>query len=86
MKSTRSLKGKLMTHFTKEQHARWLELEQAKIAKFARVAADCRREDERDTAYHAVQVECGNCQGTGLGWLFAACISCGGSGMTEDEE
>lgn len=44
-----------MTHilnsFTKEQHARWLELQSA---KFAKAAADNRREDERQAAANSI--------------------------------
>jgi DnaJ-class molecular chaperone len=54
--------------------------------RFAQVLADYRREEEREAAAHAVQVECGNCDGTGQGRLFTACISCGGSGRVEEEE
>jgi RecJ-like exonuclease len=64
----------------------YLHYRAALASKFAKVMADCRREDEREVASRAVQVECGNCEGTGLGRLFAACISCGGSGRIEEEE
>ena len=57
----------------------------ALAAKFRQVMEDCRREDERDAATHAVLVECGSCDGTGIGRLFGACISCSGSGMIEEE-
>jgi hypothetical protein len=39
---------------TKEQTANWYELQAALAAKFARVAADCRREDEREAAANSI--------------------------------
>lgn len=54
--------------------------------KFQRLADDMRREDEREFASCAVLVECGQCDGTGLGRLFSTCISCGGEGRIEEEE
>lgn len=39
-----------MTTFTTAQHAAWLQLQVALAAKFARVRADIRREDEREAA------------------------------------
>jgi hypothetical protein len=72
---------------TDKQHSEALIHHRAALAaKFAKVMADCRREDERDAAAHAVLIECGNCEGSGIGRLFSACISCRGSGVIEEEE
>ena len=56
------------------------------FTKFTQVLDDIRREDEREAAERSVLVECGNCEGTGLGRIFSSCISCGGSGRIEEEE
>ena len=72
---------------TDKQHAEALRQHRAALAaKFSRVMADFRREDERETAEHAVLVECCNCEGSGIGRLFSTCISCGGEGRIEEEE